>query len=53
MKHAAGVAVVAILDRGDVKVDDIAIFQLLIARYAMANLVIDRGTDRFRIGFVA
>ena len=45
MKHAAGITVIALLDGGDVKIDDVAILQLPVAGNAMANLVIYRGAD--------
>jgi hypothetical protein len=47
LEHPAGVAVVAVLDHGDVDVDDIAFFQLLRAGNAMADHMIDRGADGF------
>ena len=40
-KHAAGIAVVAILDDGDVNIDDVAMFQLAGARNTMTDLVIN------------
>ncbi|MCY1440507.1 hypothetical protein D9M71_567860 [compost metagenome] len=46
MEHAAGVAVVAVLDDGDVDVQGVAILERLVARDAVANHVVDRGTDR-------
>jgi len=45
-EHLAGIAVVAVLDDGDVNVDNVATLELLVAGYAMANLMIDRGADR-------
>jgi hypothetical protein len=53
VEHAAGVAVPAVLDDGDVDVDDVAIAQHLVARHAVANLVVHRGADRLRIRTVA
>ena len=44
-EHLAGVAVVAVLDDGDVDVDDVAVFQRLGAGDAVADLVVDRGAD--------
>src|SRR5690606_33841264 len=42
--HAAGVAVPAVLDHGDVDVDDVAVLQDLgLARDAVADHVVDRG----------
>ena len=43
--HAAGVAVEAVADHGDVDVDDVAGLQALIVRDAVADDVIDRGAD--------
>src|SRR5258706_5369537 len=40
-KHAAGVAVIAILDDGNVKIDDIAGLEFFVTRHAVANHVID------------
>src|SRR5690606_34374002 len=45
--HAAGVAVPAVLDHGDVDVDDVAVLQdLARAGDAVADDVVDRGADR-------
>jgi hypothetical protein len=44
--HAAGIAVPAIFDDGDVEIDDVALFETLIARDAVAHDMIDRGADR-------
>ncbi len=52
-KHAAGVAMPAILDDGDIHVDDVALFQRLVIGNAVADLVVDRGADRFGVGVVA
>src|SRR5204862_4104509 len=41
VEHAARIAVPAVLDHGDVDVDDVAGLQLLVARNAMANDVVD------------
>src|SRR5450830_1632277 len=46
--HAAGVAVPAILDHGNVDIDDIAVLQRLGRRNAVANHLVDRGTHGFR-----
>ncbi|MNZ45711.1 hypothetical protein D3C78_633720 [compost metagenome] len=46
--HATGVAVPAVLDHGDVDVDDVAIAQCLGRRNAVADHVIDRRTHGFR-----
>jgi hypothetical protein len=42
-----------VLDHGDVDVHDVAVLEDLVARNAVADLVIDRGTDRFRVGAMA
>ena len=47
-KHLAGVTVKLVLDDSDVDIDDITVFQLLVAGYTVAHLVVDRGADRFR-----
>src|SRR5690606_8806694 len=45
--HAAGIAVPAVLDHGDVDVDDVAVLQDLgVAGYAVADDVVDRGAHR-------
>ena len=47
MEHLAGVAVVAVLDDGDVDVDDVAVLQdFLVRRNAVADHFVDRGADR-------
>ena len=43
----AGVAVVLVLDNGDIDIDDIAAFQLLFPRNAMTDNVIDGRADGF------
>jgi len=52
-EHAAGVAVPAVLDDGDVDVDDVALFERLVIGDAVANLVVDRGANRLGVGRVA
>ncbi len=52
-EHAAGVAMPAIFDDGDVDVDDVAFFQRLVIGYAVAHLVVDRGANRLGIRVVA
>src|SRR5690606_5883908 len=47
-EHPRGVAVVAVLDDGDVDVDDVAVPELLVARNAVAHHMVDRGADRLR-----
>ena len=42
-----------VLDHGDVDVDNIALFQGLVAGDAVTDLVIDRSTDGLRIRGVA
>jgi hypothetical protein len=49
---AAGVAVPAVLDGGDVEVDDVALLQRPVVGHAVADLVIHRGADRLGIGCV-
>src|SRR5690606_40605472 len=46
-EHPAGVAVVAVLDHGDVDIEDVAILQWLVIRDAMADHVVDRSADGF------
>ena len=48
--HAAGVAVPAVLDDGDIHVQDVALFQRLVVRDAVADLVVDGGADRLGVG---
>lgn len=47
-EHLASVAVVAVLNDGDVDIDDVAVFQFFVAGDAVTNLVIHRSTDGFR-----
>ena len=47
-KHAAGIAVKAVLDDGDIDIDGVAVLQLAVARDAVTDHVIDRRADRFR-----
>jgi hypothetical protein len=47
------VAVVAILDDGDVEVEDVAVLQHLVAGDAVADHVVDRGADGLGVGRVA
>ncbi|MNI59518.1 hypothetical protein D3C73_1146850 [compost metagenome] len=51
--HAAGVAEPAILDDGDVDIERVPIFQHLVARNAVANLMVHRRTDGAGEGRVA
>src|SRR5262249_41068814 len=53
IKHAAGIAVKAVLDDGDVDVDDVAGAQLLVAWNAVAYHVVYRRADRLWIRLVA
>ncbi len=46
-------AIPAILDDGDIQINDIAFFELLIPRNTVNKPVIDRCTDRFGVGAVA
>ncbi|MNP18671.1 hypothetical protein D3C76_1111620 [compost metagenome] len=52
MEHAAGVAVKAVLDDGDVDVQGVAILQRFFVGDAVADHVVDRGADRLREAFV-
>lgn len=47
LKHAACIAVIALLDGRDIEIDDVAILQLSVAGNPMTYLVIDRGADGF------
>jgi hypothetical protein len=52
--HAAGVAVPAVLDHGDVDVDDVAVLEdVLLARDAVADHAVHRGAQGFRETVVA
>ena len=51
--HAAGIAMVAVLDRRHVDVQDVAVLEYAVTGHAVADLVVDRGADRFRIRPVA
>src|SRR6266704_1037625 len=51
--HAAGIAVKTVLDHGDVDVQDIASLEHALPWNAVADLVVDRGADRFGKGLVA
>src|SRR5699024_1379457 len=44
-EHATGIAVPAVLDDGDINVDDVAIFKGLVTGYAMADDMIDGRAD--------
>ena len=46
--HAARIAVPAIEQRGDIDVDDVAVLQLLVARNAVADDMVDRGAAAVR-----
>src|SRR3954467_13015346 len=46
--HAARVAMKAVLDHGNVDIEDVAGLQDALARHAVAHLVIDRGADGLR-----
>src|SRR6185437_961485 len=53
IEHAAGIAVPAVLDHGDVDVHDVAVAQHLVAGHAVADLVVHRGADRLGVGTMA
>ncbi len=44
-EHGGGIAVVAILDDGDVEVDDVTLAQLLVVRDAVADHIVHRSAD--------
>src|SRR5690606_11726577 len=48
-EHAAVVTMPAVLDDGDVEVDDVALFQRPLVGDAVADAVIDRGANRLRV----
>ena len=50
LKHAAGITMETILDDRDVNIDDIAVLERPGTRYAVANLVVDRGAYGTGIG---
>src|SRR4051812_1067093 len=50
--HPAAIAVVAVLDHGDVDIEDVPGFEHALAGYAVANLVVDRGADGFGVRLV-
>src|SRR3989338_5947211 len=49
VKHPAAVAVITILDDGDVDVHDVAVPERFIVGHAVADLMVDRGANRFWI----
>src|SRR3989338_7132883 len=49
VEHPTAVAVITILDHGDIDVHDIAILERLIVGHTVAKLMIDRGANRFWI----
>src|SRR5690606_11733121 len=51
--HAAGIAVPAVDDDRVVDVDDVALFQRLVAGDAVTDHMVDRGADGLRIALVA
>src|SRR5688572_2811650 len=53
VKHAAGVAMEAVLDHRYVDVDDVPGTQLLVAGHAVTHHVVDRGADRLGERLVA
>src|SRR6185295_5569980 len=50
--HPARITVEALFDDGDIDIDDVAALEHPLARYAVADDVIDRRTDRLRISLV-
>ena len=47
--HLTGVTVIAVLDDGDINVDDVALLEDLVTGDAVTHLMVDRGADGFRI----
>ena len=41
MEHAASIAVIGLFDGGDVNIQDVAVLEFFVTRYAMAYLMID------------
>ena len=52
-EHAAGVAVITVLDGGDVDVEDVAVLERLVAGNAVADLMIDGNARRLGVRSVA
>ncbi len=52
LEHSASVAVISILDDGDVDIEDVSVAQDSFAGYPMANLMIYRGANGFGEWFV-
>jgi glutathione S-transferase len=52
-EHAAGITMPAVLDDGDVDIQNISLAQRLVVRNAMADLVVDRGANGLGIRVVA
>ena len=45
---------VAVFNHGDINIDDVAVFEFFtVVGHTMANHMIDRGADRFRVGRIA
>ena len=44
-KHAAAVAMPAVLDARHIQIDDVAFFERLVVRHAVADLMVDRSTQ--------
>ena len=51
-EHAAGITEIAVLDGGDVDVEDVTVLERLVAGDAMANLMIDGDARCLGVGFV-
>src|SRR6266581_2910930 len=51
--HAAGIAVKAVFNHGDVDIQDVPRLEHALPWNAVADLVVDRGADRLRKGLVA
>ncbi|MGY3645102.1 hypothetical protein ACVWW2_000393 [Bradyrhizobium sp. LM4.3] len=50
--HAAGIAIPAVDDEGDVDVDDVALFQRTVAGHAVADHVVERGAGRVAVAAI-
>src|ERR671914_1241224 len=46
-EHAAGIPMIAMLDNGDINVDDVSFLEFLVSRDPVADDVVNRGADRF------
>ena len=51
--HAAGIAVISVLDNGNIDVDDITGFEPFVSRHTVTNLVVDGCANGFRVRRIA